>query len=141
MNLREPASGDRLPEIGADHLRGAEARVVRPYLRTSGAGANGRTSPPALSASLNMRGLLRGIWRNLGIALGLGLLLASAAAVATWFGVPNSKYTARSMLLVAATPPQLAVDTLDRAPASGGGSEFSMFQKTQVELLKSRIVL
>ena len=120
MNFGDPASGDRLPEIGSDQFRGEGARVVRPYLRTSAVGPSGKTPPPALSAALNMRGLLRGVWRNLGVALGLGLLLATAAAVATWFGVPSSKYSARSMLLVSATPPKLALDTKDREPGRGG---------------------
>ena len=105
MNIGDPASGDHLPGIGADQLRGEGAHVVRPYLRTSTVGPIAKTPPPALSAALDMRGLLRGIWRNLGVALGLGLLLATATAVATWFGVPKSKYSARSMLLVSATPP------------------------------------
>ena len=139
MNIGDPASDDRLPEIGADQFRGEGARVVRPYLRTSTVGPMAKMPPPALSAALNMRGLLRGIYRNLGVALGLGLLLATAAAVATWFGVPNAKYTARSMLRVSSVPTKIVFITSDRAP--GTQPEFKMFQNTQEQLIKSRFVL
>ena len=105
MNIGDPASGDHLPGIGADQLRGGGAQGVRPYLRNATAGQVAKSPPPALSAGFDARGLLRGIYRNLGIALGLGLLLATAAAVVTWFVVPTAKYSARSMLSVSAAPP------------------------------------
>lgn len=141
MNIGDPAYGHHLPGIGSDQLRGEETRVVRPYLQTSTFGPNAKTPPPALSAALNMQELLRGVWRNLGVALGLGLLLATATAVATWFGVPKSKYSARSTLLVSASPTKIAFNTIDRAPAGGGNSEFGMFQSSQDALLRSRLVL
>lgn len=139
MNIRDLSSGDHLPGIGADRPRGEGAQVVRPYLRTSTVGPIAKTPPPALSAALNTRGLLRGIWRNLGIALGLGLLLATAASVATWFVVPTAKYSARAMLEVSSVPTKVIFSTTDRAP--GAQAEFKMFQNTQEQWLRSRFVL
>ena len=140
MNNGGPASGDHLPGIGADPLRSEGARGAAVYPdRDRGFGLE--VAPPGPLGDAQSRGLLRGVWRNLGIALGLGLLLATVAAVATWFGVPTSKYSARSMLHVQANPPQLALETKDRPLASGAVSEFVMFQKTQEQQIKSRLVL
>jgi hypothetical protein len=67
--------------------------------------------------------------------------IAAAVAITAWLALATPPYSARSMLLVAATPPKLIFDTADRASASGPIPEFAMFQKTQVELIKSPRVL
>jgi hypothetical protein len=67
--------------------------------------------------------------------------IAAAVAIAARVALATPPYSARSMLLVAATPPKLIFDTADRASASGPIPEFAMFQKTQVELIKSPRVL
>ncbi len=74
----------------------------------------------------------------LGIA-GVAAMFDSGPALSAQAGRETRK--PRSMLLVSATPTRLVHNTMDRVPAPGGPSEFLMFQKMQVELLKSRSVL
>jgi capsular exopolysaccharide synthesis family protein len=80
--------------------------------------------------------LLRALRRRWQLALAIGLVLAGVAMTVTWFMWP-SKYTAFALLRVAAAPPRLVFDTAD----SKVGGDFATYQRTQVQLIKSRFVL
>ncbi len=77
---------------------------------------------------------LRYRWR---IAAGLGLLCAGLAVAATWWILPAAEYSTQALLHVAERQPRIIFDVAgdkDRA-------NFSVYQQTQLTLLKSRMVL
>jgi capsular exopolysaccharide synthesis family protein len=80
--------------------------------------------------------LLRALRRRWGIALAVGLCLAAVAMTVTWLTWP-SQYTSFALLRVAAAAPRLVFDTAD----SKVGGDFATYQRTQVQLIKSRFVL
>ena len=100
------------------------------------------TAPPVLSASPSQAAmpdplsLLRALRRRWSLALHAGLLCAAVAAGAAYFLVPPAKYTARAMFHVSSTPPIVIKKTqCETVPDSGA------YQRTQLALLKSRLVL
>jgi capsular exopolysaccharide synthesis family protein len=68
-------------------------------------------------------------------ALALGLVAAAVASAAAWCVVPRSMYTARVLLYVAATQPQVLFPTAEQRP------DYAIYQRTQLTLIRSRHVL
>lgn len=95
----------------------------------------GRPVPPASSMMPDLPSLLKALRRRWALAVGLGLVVMTAAAVAAWFAVPPARYTARALLSVAAEQPSIIFKTGDRQV------NFQTYQRTQLTLLKSRFVL
>jgi capsular exopolysaccharide synthesis family protein len=101
--------------------------------------ANGRSMtvparPAALSAQPNVAGLLIALRRRWLLATFLGLLVAPAAAAAVWVMRPIT-FTAKTTLHVKSTPDKIMFEL----PESRG--DFSNYQRVQVALVKSRLVL
>ncbi len=90
--------------------------------------------PSVLSTTPNVPGLLLALRRRWRLALLLGLVCAAAAAAAMWFS-QSEKFTARTLVLVAANRPYIVGET----PESR--IEFSSYQRTQIAYIKSRLVL
>ncbi len=110
--------------------KGAEPPAHNRAVARRGAGA----APPGLTANLNALALLKALRRRWPLALGVGLLLALAAAPTAWFLVPPSKHTVRTLIHVPPNKPWL-LRTVDGVP------DLPNHQRTQVALMKSRLVL
>jgi capsular exopolysaccharide synthesis family protein len=95
--------------------------------------------PPVLNSQLTAVDLLKGLRRHLGLAMGLGLILAIAAAAATWSFLPMGKWTAQSLLQLSAAQPKIVFDEANQSVSSV--LEYKNFQKTQEVLIKSPFVL
>ena len=94
-----------------------------------------RAATPALAANPEPLALLRALRRRWPLALGAGLLGAAVTAAAAFFLVPAAKYSARAMLHVNSVAPRilLAVRELN--------ADYGAYQRTQLAMLKSRLVL
>jgi capsular exopolysaccharide synthesis family protein len=79
--------------------------------------------------------LLKALRRRWGLAFGLGLLLAAGAAAAAWYAMPSAKYLGYVRVHVAAKPPEVVF------PSAESLADFSLFQRAQVAMVKSRPVL
>ena len=88
--------------------------------------------PPAMPDALALLVALR---RRAKMATALGLVAATVAAVAAYYITPPAKYSARSMLHVASEQPRILVKT------SEAQSDYSSYQRTQLAMLRSRLVL
>ena len=86
------------------------------------------------TAHLNAPALLKALRRRWPLALGAGVLLALVAAPAAWFLVPPSKHTVRTLIHVPPNKPWL-LRTAEGVP------DLANHQRTQVALMKSRLVL
>src|SRR5689334_4955105 len=93
--------------------------------------------PPALSAGPDVMTLLKGLQRRWWVALGLGVLLAGAAAAAAWFAL-EPKYTAVANVHISTVPPWLVSRNID-TPADR--NEFINFERFQAAQMKNRFVL
>jgi uncharacterized protein involved in exopolysaccharide biosynthesis len=91
--------------------------------------------PAALSASPNRASLLQALRRRWRLALALGAFVAAAAAVGMWAMRPIS-FTARTLVHIAPTPRRVLFP-----PAGEGQGDFGNFQRAQVALIRSRLVL
>jgi succinoglycan biosynthesis transport protein ExoP len=97
-------------------------------------------APPAAAAPaaapplslLVLVGALRRCWLRGGL---LALVAAGAAALGIWLVVPPPKATARAMVHIAAKPEAI----LQGRPQDAG--EFANFQKTQITVVKSQLVV
>jgi len=116
----EPPNAAGLPE------------VFRPAVPALPPHAQGPRTP---AASLDALGLLKALRRRCVLAVGLGVLLAAAAAGVAYVVVPPAKYTAKAMLRVATETPRILVKTAENE------SNFATFQRTQLAMMRSRIVL
>src|SRR5437879_9679039 len=96
--------------------------------------ANERSAP--LSFSLSMAGLMKGLRRRWLLASSLGSACAAACAVAAWYFLPPAKYTAQVLLRVDSVPQTLVFHDIAQ-----GQSNFQIFQKNQIALVKRRLVL
>src|SRR5437879_11758610 len=86
-------------------------------------------------AHFSARVIFRALGRRWRLALGLGLLLGTGAALGMAFGRPVT-YTAYAVLQVSST------DNRILPTATGGGDDSSkIYQKTQVALIKNRSML
>jgi capsular exopolysaccharide synthesis family protein len=70
-------------------------------------------------------------------AVGLGILAASIAFPVAYFILPTATYTAESDLQVFSRAPVIAFSTAE----TQAGDDYHRYQKTQIALLKSRLVL
>ncbi len=67
------------------------------------------------------------------------MLAVGVAGPAAWYLVPQSKYRAQATLQVVAQSPQILFKVIESQ--GNGGEEYKRYQKTQVNLVKSRLVL
>jgi capsular exopolysaccharide synthesis family protein len=120
----DPSAGN--PQAGDD----ASGHPPRP----AGAKSGGRPVAPAVpEASLNALALLKSLRRRWLLGLAVGLLLATVAGPVAWFLLPG-KYTVRTLIHV--PPPRTFV-----LPTAETRPDLLNHQKTQVAMLKSRLVL
>src|SRR4051812_42679779 len=91
--------------------------------------------PPALSTSPNLFVLLQSLQRRWYKALCLGLFCSTFVAAAVWLLVPPSLYTARSLMHASSIPPKVIFQTAEVR------ADFPTFSKTQMTLIRSRLVL
>jgi capsular exopolysaccharide synthesis family protein len=90
--------------------------------------------PAALSKTPTLTGLLQALRRRWLLAISLGILLAPAVAVTVWVLRPIT-FTARTLLHVNSVPEQIVFSI----PENRG--DFGNYQRVQVALVKSRLVL
>ena len=95
------------------------------------ASINGQT----LEAAFDVRTLLKAFQRQWLPAFGLGVVLMVVAGAMAWMFIPPSKYTTRSTLIVNTVKPKIVFDTAEST------MEFSTYQRTQIALITSRMVL
>ncbi|HEV3119082.1 MAG TPA: Wzz/FepE/Etk N-terminal domain-containing protein, partial [Gemmataceae bacterium] len=84
-------------------------------------------------AHFSARVIFRALGRRWRLALGLGVLLGTGAALAMVFGRPVT-YTSYALLEVSSTENKIL-------PTTGGDDSSKTYQKTQVALIKSRSML
>jgi capsular exopolysaccharide synthesis family protein len=89
-------------------------------------------APPA---KLEPIALLKALRRRWPLALGAGLLCAAVAAGAAYALLPPAKYTARAIFHVNAVPPRILLNVREVY------SDYGAYQRTQLALIKSRLVL
>src|SRR3954447_8086354 len=123
----ELANPHLVPKTAVEAL--PENGVVMPWTRTTGLplGASSNTSPLSL---------LRALKRRLPLALGLAIVAAGIFGTASWFLVPQAKFKAKSLLRVSAQQPQMVFKVDNQS-----GEDYKRYQRTQLNLLKSRNVL
>ena len=119
----EPEGTGLLPATAAPRT------VIAPVVLRSGFGR-----PPQMNA-LDPIALLKSFRRRWALALGLGVLSAALIGVAAWLIVPPPQYSSKSILRVLVHPPKVIF------PSTEMIADYKTFQKTQTELIKSRIVL
>jgi capsular exopolysaccharide synthesis family protein len=122
LAVPHPASATLL-----DRLHGTA--VAGTWIRPDGADG-------ILNSSVSPLSLLRALRRRLPSALGLAILASSASLTAAWFLVPQAKFRAKSLLKVDSQTPRILYKV-----ENPGGEDYKRYQKTQVNLLKSRVVL
>jgi polysaccharide biosynthesis transport protein len=91
--------------------------------------------PEILKAKPNPVELFHAMRRRWPLAIGLGVTLSSIVAVVVWFLMPV-KYEAFALLKVAGKPPVVLGGL-----ASSATDEFAIFKRTQVDLIKSNVVM
>jgi capsular exopolysaccharide synthesis family protein len=121
-----PPNPDRAPNPGS-----ADLPMVIPR---AGGTAIQPVSPP-LTTAPDPIGLLKALRRCWLRALLGGVLLAAVVAGATYHLVPAAKFTAKAMLHVSSIPPRIVLQVREAVP------DFGAYQRTQLALLKSRLVL
>lgn len=92
---------------------------------------NGKLPEP----SMDLKTLLKAFQRQWLPAVGLGLLLMVIVGGIAFLVVPSSKYVSKSTLLVSTVKPKIVFETLENS------MDFPTYQKTQVALIQSRMVL
>jgi polysaccharide biosynthesis transport protein len=150
-------AGDSPESTGDNHhaSNGSAHEAGANGASTNGAGSNGALvtignrlpgepvhgwsyGPPArpeiLKAKPNPAELLHAVRRRWPLAIGLGLAVATTTAALLWYFLPVT-YEAFALLKVAERPPAV----LDKS--SNATDEFAIFKRTQVQLLKSSLVL
>src|SRR4051812_32288609 len=91
-------------------------------------------APPILSSQITLAGLLVAFRRRWRLAVALGSLLAAVSAVVAWYCTSATSHLAVAMLRIEASQPVFF-------PGLGEGrTDFSMYQRSQVALIKSRMV-
>lgn len=131
--LTDPAAGSLPPIVPASASSTlAPVTVYPPEVRA----LSGAVVPAAqFSSSLNALALLKALRRRWLQALTFGVLGAGLVAAVTWYVMPRANYTAQARLQMAAVPERIIFQT------SEAHSDYATFQRTQVELIKSRFVL
>jgi capsular exopolysaccharide synthesis family protein len=110
-----------------EHLPGAAAPGT--WIRPDWAAAG-------LSSGVSPLSLLRALRRRLPSALGLAILALFTSFTASWSLVPQAKFKAKSLLKVDSQTPRILYKVENQ-----GGEDYKRYQKTQVNLLRSRVVL
>ncbi len=120
----------------ADEGKSFELSATPPALPLAASFARGVTPRLTVpSAVPNLPALLRALQRRLGLALFAGLVSALAVGAAAFYIVPPAKYLARSTLRVAMYRPKIIFETGEAK------ADYKTYQRTQVTMLKSRLVL
>jgi len=91
--------------------------------------------PPGLAAAPTARALLLALRRRWLVALVCAVVGALTLAAGTWFLLPAPKFMAQSLLHVEAHQPTVVAHRGDSR------ADFQNYQRTQVALVKSRLVL
>ncbi len=117
------------PQVGAPIESPGGAVVVR-KLKPHGPLA---APQAATGTGFNVFALLRALQRRWLLAVSLGVLFAGSVAGAVWHFSPP-RFTARTMIHVAANRPHVLMQ-MDRV------NDFASYQRTQIALVKSRLVL
>src|SRR4051812_39082399 len=73
------------------------------------------------------------------LAVGLGMLAATVAGTAAWFLVPPAKFAAEAALQVDSRMPVVVFATAETQ--NQAQDEYKRYQKSQINLVKSRLVL
>jgi capsular exopolysaccharide synthesis family protein len=126
------------PPVGQPSLR-PKTMHAGGDMTQSGAGEAGLppvAPPPAVLASPPTTGaLLRALRRRWLLAFSLSILAGLAAAAITWCFLPQPPNTARALLHVAPNPPSVVFHKGESR------ADFQSYQRTQIALVKSRLVL
>jgi Mrp family chromosome partitioning ATPase/capsular polysaccharide biosynthesis protein len=120
---------------GDSHSNGSAAPVLPAEPSVSGKGQPSAKLPPALASSPTFILLFRALQRRWLLALTCGLLCMALAVGLTWGLMSPARYQGRTLLHVYAKAPSIAF------PNQDARQDFISFQKTQVALAKSRLVL
>jgi len=83
--------------------------------------------------------LFKAFRRRQTLGFGLAILAVTICAPASWFLIPSSKYQAKARLQVVAHVPKVLFKTVETEGT--GGDEYKRYQRTQVALVKSELVL
>jgi polysaccharide biosynthesis transport protein len=119
------------PSNGTDSGSSRAGSSNRGELRLANTSTHLKPIPKSLSSSPDARSLFKALRRRWFMALAVGLVFAAAAGVGTWYFMPPSKYTARTLIRIP------AVTWVGKADATTGQGD----QRTHVALIKSRLVL
>jgi polysaccharide biosynthesis transport protein len=92
---------------------------------------------PAAAATINPMALLNALRRRHTLALGIAILAAGICGPAAWYLVPKGQFKAYARLLVSAQQPKVLFRTVETEQ----GDDYHRFQLTQLQLIKSRMVL
>src|SRR5208283_2691892 len=96
---------------------------------------NPASVPTGLASTPSAGVLFLALRRRWPLALGLGLVAAVLAGGVTWLVISPARYMGRTLLHVDPKPPTIAY------PSTETPANFSGYQKTQIALVKSRLVL
>jgi len=96
--------------------------------------------PAAVETSQNVTQFYHAVRRHWIGILAAGLLLGGGAAAGVWFGW-GSHYTARAVLKVAYQPQVVAFQTAETQQQARAPEAFEVFKDTQIQLIKSDVVL
>jgi capsular exopolysaccharide synthesis family protein len=93
--------------------------------------------PPvgAAETSFDALALVRAFRRRWILALSAGFLCAVLTAAVAWWLIPSSKYISRTTLMITTYMPRIIFETAEAR------SDFHIYQRTQMALLKSRYIL
>ena len=83
--------------------------------------------------------LLAAFRRRWLLAVGLGMLAATVAGTAAWFLVPPAKFAAEAVLQVDSRVPVVVFSTAETQ--NQAQDEYKRYQKSQINLVRSRLVL
>lgn len=91
--------------------------------------------PPALIASPNPWALLLALLARWQLALTAGLLCAGVAGAVSWFYLAPAHYNAQALIHIDSNVPRVLFTTAEGRP------DFASYQRTQMALVRSRLVL
>lgn len=99
-------------------------------------GSGSRPLPAGLTSPPDAFALLKALRRRLGLALGLGIVLAVVGGVTAFLVIPRPSYTATATLRVARTLPSILKPIQEE-----GRDDFKIYLKTQEAWITSRPIL
>jgi capsular exopolysaccharide synthesis family protein len=129
-------AGEQLPEVWQDRGPGKLSLAGPAEDPPAGRGRDKALVPPTLSRTPTLPGLLAALQRRWLLALVLAFPCAAAAVLVTQAVMPVAKYTVAAMVHIASVPEAV----LGQANQDNE-TKFTYFQKTQMTLVKSQIVL